>query len=321
MSKILVTGGAGFIGSHIVDLCVEAGHEVIAVDDLSTGFRRNLNPKADFIEMDIRSAELDGVFGQVRPDFVTHLAAQMDVRRSLKEPLFDAEVNILGSINLLECCARHNVKKIIYASTGGAIYGNPEKLPASEASPALPLCHYGVSKYTVEHYIRLYSGLHGLRYTVLRFPNVYGPRQNPHGEAGVCAILVALMLDGKRPTLYGFGEPLRDYVFVRDIARASILALDRGDGETVNLGSGLGTSVREIFDILKDLLGFEQDPILKPLRPGEVDRIYTTGDRAAEILNWKPEVDLREGLRLTAEHIKREQGLGFRVQGLGSMGP
>ena len=307
MSKILVTGGAGFIGSHIVDLYVEAGHDVVVVDDLSTGFRRNVNLKARFAELDVRSAELNAVFEQERPEFVAHLAAQMDVRRSLKEPLFDAEVNILGSINLLECCVRHGTRKIIYASTGGAIYGNPEILPASESCPAAPVCHYGVSKYTVEHYIRLYNYLHGLQYTVLRFPNVYGPRQNPHGEAGVCAILIALMLDGKRPTLYGFGKPLRDYVFVGDIARASVLALDGGDGETVNLGSGQGTSVLEIFDILRELLSFTQDPILEPLRPGEVDRIYTTGDRAAEILKWQPAVDLREGLKRTVEHIRRER--------------
>jgi len=307
MSKILVTGGAGFIGSHIVDLYVEAGHEVVVVDDLSTGFRRNVNLKARFAELDVRSPELNALFEQERPEFVAHLAAQMDVRRSLKEPLFDAEVNILGSINLLECCVRHGTRKIIYASTGGAIYGNPEILPASESCPAAPVCHYGVSKYTVEHYIRLYNYLYGLQYTVLRFPNVYGPRQNPRGEAGVCAILIALMLDGKRPTLYGFGKPLRDYVFVGDIARASVLALDAGDGETVNLGSGQGRSVLEIFDILRDLLSFTQDPILEPLRPGEVDRIYTTGDRAAQILKWQPAVDLREGLKCTVEHIRRER--------------
>ncbi len=309
MAKILVTGGAGFIGSHVGDLLIEAGHQVVVVDDLSTGFRRNVNLKAAFVELDVRSPELEEVFKRERPGFVCHLAAQIDVRRSLKEPLFDAATNILGSINLLECCVKHQVGKIIYASTGGAIYGNPEVLPASESCPPAPVCHYGVSKYAVEHYIRLYNHLYGLRFTVLRFPNVYGPRQNPQGEAGVCSILIGLMLDGKQPTLYGFGEPLRDYVFVGDIARAHLLALDRGDGETMNAGSGRGASVREIFDVLKDILDFDGEPILEPLRPGEVDRIYTTGDRAAEVLQWKPEIDLREGLRRTVEHIRQERGV------------
>jgi UDP-glucose 4-epimerase len=309
MAKILVTGGAGFIGSHVVDLFIEAGHQVAVVDDMSTGFRRNVNPEAALVELDVQSPELDEVFKEERPGFVCHLAAQIDVRRSLKEPLFDAATNILGSINLLECCVKHQVGKIIYASTGGAIYGNPEVLPASESCPPAPVCHYGVSKYAVEHYIRLYNHLYGLRFTVLRFPNVYGPRQNPQGEAGVCSILIGLMLDGKRPTLYGFGEPLRDYVFVGDIARAHLLALDRADGETMNVGSGRGASVREIFDVLKGVLDFDGEPILEPLRSGEVDRIYTTGDRAAEVLQWKPEIDLREGLRRTVEHIRRERGV------------
>ena len=309
MAKILVTGGAGFIGSHVVDLFIEAGHQVAVVDDMSTGFRRNVNPEAALVELDVQSPELDEVFKEERPGFVCHLAAQIDVRRSLKEPLFDAATNILGSINLLECCVKHQVGKIIYASTGGAIYGNPEVLPASESCPPAPVCHYGVSKYAVEHYIRLYNHLYGLRFTVLRFPNVYGPRQNPQGEAGVCAILIGLMLDGKQPTLYGFGEPLRDYVFVGDIARAHLLALDRADGETMNVGSGRGASVREIFDVLKGVLDFDGEPILEPLRSGEVDRIYTTGDLAAEVLQWKPEIDLREGLRRTVEHIRRERGV------------
>lgn len=310
MSKVLITGGAGFIGSHTVDLCIQAGHSVVVVDDLSTGFRRNLNPKASFVEMDIRAPELADVFKQEQPEFVIHFAAQMDVRRSLEEPLFDASVNVLGGINLLECCVKNKVNKIVYASTGGAIYGNPADLPASEACPPDPLCHYGVSKYTFENYLRLYGHLYEQRYTVLRFPNVYGPRQNPHGEAGVCAILVGLMLDGKSPTLYGYGEPVRDYVFVGDIARGVALALDRGDGETVNLGSGRGTSVREIFDNLQAIIGFEGEPILKPTRPGEVDRIYTTGDRAAAVLQWKAEVTLREGLTRTVEHIKTERSQG-----------
>jgi UDP-glucose 4-epimerase len=306
MARILVTGGAGFIGSHVADACLEAGHDVVVVDNLSTGSRDHLNAQASFVELDIRSPELDVVFDRERPAVVMHLAAQIDVRRSLREPAFDADVNILGSINLLECCVRHRVSKIIYASTGGAVYGEPDILPASEDTPVRPVCHYGVSKYAVEQYARLYHFLYGLRYTVLRYPNVYGPRQNPHGEAGVCAILIGLMLEGKRPTLYGHGAPLRDYVYVGDIARANVLALTKGDRETLNLGSGKGTSVLEVFETLKQLIGFEKDPILEPLRPGEVDGIYTTGDRAAEILGWSPRMELREGLRRTLEQIKNQ---------------
>ncbi len=306
MAKILVTGGAGFIGSHVVELYVKAGHDVVVVDNLSTGFRENVHAKARLVEMDLRSAELDGVFEREKPSIVNHLAAQMDVRRSLEDPMFDAETNVLGALRLLDCCTRHGVEKLIYAGTGGAVYGEPEVLPASEETPIHPLCPYGVSKYTVEQYIRMYKRVLGLPYTILRFPNVYGPRQNPKGEAGVCAIFIRMMLEGERPTLYGNGTPLRDFVYVEDIARANVLALDKGEGETINLGSGRGTSVREVFETLKALMSFAQDPVLEPLRTGEVDRIYTTGDKAAEILGWKPALDLREGLRRTVEHVRRQ---------------
>ena len=304
--KILVTGGAGFIGSNIVDTYINAGHDVVVVDNLATGFERNLNPKARFYEVDICDASLDDVFAKEKPEAVSHLAAQIDVRRSLQEPTFDARVNILGSINLLECAVKHKVGKFLFASTGGAIYGEPDPsvMPVPETYSPHPLCHYGTSKLAVEHYIELYGALYGLRYTILRFPNVYGPRQNPHGEAGVCAILVGLMLAGKQPILFGHGTPTRDYVYVGDIARGALLALDRADGETINLGSSKGTSVRDIFDVLKTLTGFEGEPDLQPLRPGEVNHIYISGDKAKALLGWTPEVDLHEGLRRTLEHVR-----------------
>lgn len=306
--KILVTGGAGFIGSNVVDAYIREGHEVVVVDNLSTGSRENLNPQATFHEVDICDAAFADVFAREKPQAVAHLAAQIDVRRSVQEPTFDARVNILGSINVLEACVKHGAGKIIFASTGGAVYGEPDPaaLPLTEEYPARPVCHYGTSKLSVEHYIDLYSILYGLRYTILRFPNVYGPRQNPHGEAGVCAILVGLMLAGKTPTLFGFGEPLRDYVYVGDIARGCVLALDKADGQILNLGSGKGTSVREIFDELKRVIGFEGEPVLEPLRPGEIQKTYITGDKARELLGWKPEVDLAEGLKRTLEHVRSQ---------------
>jgi len=304
MSKVLVTGGAGFIGSHVVDAYVDAGHHVVVVDNLSSGFRDFVNPSAAFYEIDIRSKELARVFDDEKPEIVSHLAAQIDVRRSLEEPAFDADVNILGSLNVLECARKSGVRKILFASTGGAIYGEPDKLPVSEEYWPRPICHYGAAKYAVEHYIFLYRHLYGLDFTNLRFPNVYGPRQNPHGEAGVCSILIGLMLEERAPTLYGFGKPLRDYVFVSDIARACLLALDNGSGETVNLGSGIGVSVREIFDTLRNILEFPHDPILKELRPGEIQQIYITGDRARGVLGWTPSVGLRDGLQKTVDHIR-----------------
>lgn len=304
MARVLVTGGAGFIGSHVADACIAAGHAVAVVDDLSTGRAANLNPRAAFFRADIRDAKLEECFAEFRPEFVQHLAAQIDVRRSVQEPVFDAEVNVLGTLRILEACLKHGVRKLVFASTGGAIYGQPQELPADENCPPAPMSPYGTSKLAAEHFIRLYGRLHGLPYTILRFPNVYGPRQIPEGEAGVCSIFTGLMLAGKQPVLYGEGAPLRDYVYVGDIARGALLALDRAPGETVNLGSGRGTSVREIFDHLKRLTGYAGDPQLAPLRPGEVERIYTTGDRAKALLGWTPEVGLEEGLARVVAHVR-----------------
>lgn len=309
MARILVTGGAGFIGSHVVDAYIAAGHSVAVVDNLSSGKRANLNANARFYEMDIRSDALADVFSKETPEFVNHLAAQIDVRRSVADPRFDADINILGGINLLECCVKHHVKKFLFSSTGGAIYGEPEILPASEACPPNPKCHYAASKLSFENYIHLYWNLYQLPYTILRFPNVYGPRQSPEGEAGVCSILSGLMLQGRQPVLYGFGTPERDYVFVGDIARANELALDKGDGLIINLGSGKATTVQALFDALKELTGFAGEPRLEPARAGEVQRVFITGDRAAEVLGWRAEVSVREGLRQTVDFIRQSQGL------------
>jgi UDP-glucose 4-epimerase len=307
MASILVTGGAGFIGSHVVDAYIDEGHTVTVVDDLSSGRRSNLNPAARFHELDIRSPDLFDIFAEARPAYVMHFAAQMDVRKSLEVPLFDADVNVRGTINLLECCVKHGVQRLLFSSTGGAIYGQPEILPAGEDCPPRPICHYGCSKLCAEQYITLYQRVYGLEFMILRFPNVYGPRQNPHGEAGVCSILASLMLEGKTPILYGHGAPLRDYVYVGDIARGCVLALDQGKNDIVNLGSGIGTSVRQLFDIMKPCTGFEGEPNLQPLRTGEVEKIYTTGDHARDVLGWKAEVAIEEGLRATVAFVREEQ--------------
>lgn len=304
---ILVTGGAGFIGSHVTDAFIQKGHSVIVVDDLSSGNPDYINPDAIFYEMDIRSPQMDDIFAAHSPSVVCHHAAQIDVRKSVDDPIYDADVNIRGSINLLELCVKHAVKKIIFSSTGGAIYGSPESLPATEQCVPKPESPYGTSKLCVEQYIMLYHRIHKLNYTILRYPNVYGPRQSPHGEAGVCSILAGLMLAGETPTLYGNGEPVRDYVHVSDIANANVLALGKGNGETINLGSSKGVTVKQLYTIIKKYTGFTGKPQLKPLRPGEVKGIYISGKHAAEILGWSPSVSLEDGLESTVAFIRDQK--------------
>ena len=304
MTKFLVTGGAGFIGSHLVDRLIEEGHHVAIADDLSTGSLENVNPRAAFYETDIRNADLNGVFEKEKPDFVSHHAAQMDVRRSVREPIFDADVNILGSINLIENCLRHSVDKIIYISTGGAVYGEPDYLPVDEEHPIRPLCQYGISKHTVEHYLYFYGHTYGIRYTVLRYPNVYGPRQNPFGEAGVNAIFIGKMLRKEVPTIFGDGEQLRDYVYVSDIVEANLAALQRGDGQTYNIGSGIGTSVNHIYEKLQHIIGFSAPPIYSEPRTGEIQRTYLEASKAQRELGWRAQIGLDEGLRQTVEWFR-----------------
>jgi UDP-glucose 4-epimerase len=304
MARFIVTGGAGFIGSHVVDRLVDDGHHVAIVDDLSTGSLNNINPKATFYQTDIRSKELDAIFEKEKPDFVNHHAAQMDVRRSVREPMFDADVNILGSINVIECSLRHKVNKIVYSSTGGAVYGEPDYLPVDEEHPIRPLCQYGISKHTVEHYLFLYGQTYGTRYAVLRYPNVYGPRQNPRGEAGVNAIFIGKMLRGEAPRIFGDGEQLRDYVYVGDIVEANISALDLGDGQIYNIGSGIGTSVNQIYQKLQRILNFSAPPIYAEPRTGEIYKVYLDGSKARRELHWVARVGFDEGLRKTVESFR-----------------
>jgi UDP-glucose 4-epimerase len=300
--RILVTGGAGFIGSNVVDRFVELGHDVAVFDNLSSGRREFVHPRARLIEGDLTdAAAIESCVAGFKPDVVDHHAAQIDVRHSVDDPIFDARTNVLGGLALLQSCTRHGVKKFIYASTGGALYGEGRQLPATEDHPVNPESPYGVSKHTLEHYLYLWKLLHRLDYTVLRYPNVYGPRQNPHGEAGVNAIFIGLMLGGKRPRIFGTGDQVRDYLYVGDVVEANALALDRGAGEMVNLGTGVGTSVNDIVRELNVILGTRIEPIYEAARAGEVQRIYLDATRAGKVLGWKPRVSFREGLTRTVE--------------------
>ena len=273
--RILVTGGAGFIGSNVADRFLADGHEVAILDNLSSGLRANLPAPARFFEADVRDAVVvRKAFESFRPEVLDHHAAQIDVRKSVDAPVFDAQVNILGSLNLFQAAVATGTRKVIYASTGGALYGEGKILPADEDHPVNPESPYGASKHAVEHYLYLYRMAHGLDYTILRYPNVYGPRQNPHGEAGVNAIFIGLLCDGKRPTIYGDGEQVRDYLYVGDVVEANELALEKGSGEIVNLGWGKGISVNEIFHALARLLSYREQPIYAERRAGEVQRIY-----------------------------------------------
>lgn len=303
--KVLVTGGAGFIGSHVVDLYINNGYQVVVVDNLSTGRESNLNPAARFYRLDIRSPDLAEVFETECPDFVNHHAAQMDVRRSVADPLFDADVNVRGSINLIELSRKLKVKRFVYISSGGAVYGEPVSLPCKEDHPINPICPYGASKHTVEHYLFMYHQNYGLNYTVLRYPNVYGPRQDPHGEAGVVAIFTGQMLAGKQATINGDGEQTRDYVYVGDCARANLM-VTAGDNCTgiYNLGSEQGTTVNEIFAMLKEITAYMLAPVHAPPKLGETRHIYLSAEKARNVLDWEPRVGLREGLEQTVAYFR-----------------
>jgi UDP-glucose 4-epimerase len=287
MPKILVTGGAGFIGSHVADLFIEKGFEVIVLDDLSTGRASNLNPAARFYQMDIRDPKLHDVFEAEKPDYVSHHAAQMDVRRSVAQPLFDADVNILGSINLIECAREYGVKRFVYISTGGAVYGEPERVPCEETDPINPICQYGASKHTVEHYLFMYNVNYGLKYTVLRYPNVFGPRQDPHGEAGVVAIFTGRMMAGEPVIINGDGEQTRDFVYVSDCALANYLAVsvDHQPG-IYNLGWGRPTSVNDIFSTLAKVTEYALSVRYGPAKVGETRHIYLNASKAKRDLGW-----------------------------------
>jgi len=305
--RILITGGAGFIGSHVASAYLNAGHDVGVVDNLSTGRKENVPAGAHLFRVDITDLEcLERVFAEVRPEVVSHHAAQMDIRRSLREPLFDANVNVLGSLSVLELSAQYAVKKFIFASSGGAIYGEPQALPATESAAEMPISHYGVTKLSVERYLYTYHHLYGLRFTTLRYANVFGPGQNPRGEAGVVAIFIGQMLRGEVPTIFGDGSKTRDYVFVEDIVEANLLALERGNCGVFNIGRGIQVSDYEIFDTIRENVGCTSEPNFAPRRSGEVEHIALDASAAARILGWKPTIGLIEGITRTIGHIRSE---------------
>ncbi len=314
--RILVTGAAGFIASHVADACIQCGHEVAIVDDLSRGFEKNLNPLARFYCVDIQNRQaLEAVFDEVKPEIINHHAAQMDVRRGVREPIFDASVNILGSLNVLELAVAHKTRRIIYISSGGAGYGEPTRLPVREDYPIDPITPYGISKHTVEHYLFTFKVLYGIEYVVLRYGNVYGPRQSSQGEAGVFAIFSEQMLSGIQPVIYGDGTKVRDYVFIEDVVRANILALDHGTGEIFNIGSGEPTTDYEVFCQVRDHLGIPRlEPRFTSKRQGEIDKIIFDIGKARRFLGWDPKISLGEGARCTVEYFRRHQTEAAAVQ-------
>ena len=304
--KVLVTGGAGFIGSHLSDRLVALGHDVVIVDDLSKGRVENLPPQAKFYEIDIRDRELATVFASEHPQAVFHHAAHADVTRSVRDPEYDASVNVLGSLNLLECCRASGVQKFVYASTGGALYGEPRYLPADESHPINPVAPYGVSKHVVEQYLFTYGVNHHLDYTVLRYPNVYGPRQDPHGEAGVVAIFAVQLLTDRQPVIFGDGTKTRDYCNVADIVEANMLALNSRAGSIYNLGRGIEVADLEVFEAVRKAVGSNTAPGFAAVRSGEVEHIALDASKAERELGWTWRVDLDAGIAEAVEHYRKE---------------
>jgi UDP-glucose 4-epimerase len=304
LAKILVTGGAGFIGSNVADRFIQDGYKVVIIDNLSTGVKANLNKKAKFYKVDIRSAVIDKIFEREKPEVLCHHAAQIDVRKSTNDPIFDAEINILGSLNLFNASVKHKVKKIIFASTGGAIYGEQDYYPADENHPANPVSPYGVAKLTIEKYRHFYKEVYGINFVALRYANVYGPRQNPFGEAGVVAIFTERLLGGKKAVINGDGKQTRDFVFVEDVVESNVLALKYPQSDIFNIGTGIETDINRIFRILREKIGSEQKELHGPAKLGEQQRSVLECLKAKRLLKWKPKYNLEEGIAKTVEYYK-----------------
>lgn len=303
--KVLVTGGLGFIGSTIVDKLVAAGHEVAIADNLSTGKRENLNPAATLYEVDILSDAFRDVYQQAAPEVVYHMAAQIDIQKSIRDTAHDATVNILGTIRVLECMRDFGARKIIYASSA-AVYGEPHYLPVDEEHPNTPISFYGISKYTPEHYIRVYAGMHGFSYTILRFANAYGIRQDPKGEGGVVSIFVDKLLTGQTPIIFGDGEQTRDFVYVADIAEACVRAAHKGDGKIINVSTNTQTSVNQLLAVMEEALGVDIPAEYRPARAADIVDNYMDNTRLRELLGFVPAYDINRGLSETIAYYKKQ---------------
>lgn len=303
--KILVTGGAGFIASQIADAFIENGHQVVILDDLSTGFEKNINPKAKFLKANICDKSLDKLFEAEKFDVVNHHAAQMDVRRSVKDPEFDATTNILGTINLLQNCVKYGVKKFMFASTGGAVYGEQDYFPADEKHPQQPKSPYGISKLAVEKYLYFYNSEYKLNYSILRYANIYGPRQNPFGEAGVVAIFSTRLLKGEQPIINGHGKQTRDYVFVGDVVKANLLALNDDATDIYNVGTGLETDVNQLFHYINNITKANKEEMHGPAAAGEQLRSVITSEKLFKKFGWRPSTKLEDGLKVTVDYFRK----------------
>ncbi|MGO9451439.1 MAG: NAD-dependent epimerase/dehydratase family protein [Candidatus Binataceae bacterium] len=309
--RILVTGGAGFIGSHTVDALADVDAGPIAVlDNLSAGKSDQLNPKAHFYQVDLRDQPaVADVIAREKPEVIYHFAAQMDVRRSVADPAFDAQVNLVGFLNLMEAARQNGLKRVVFASTGGAIYGQQEQFPCDEDHPCRPLSPYGIAKLATESYLFFYSAQYGIDYLALRYANVYGPRQDPHGEAGVVAIFCGRILDGKRCTIFGEGKQTRDYTYVGDIVRANLFALtSKASGMALNIGTGLETSVNSLYTALAGVAGEARPADYGPQRPGEQLRSVISAARAEELLGWNPQIQFADGLERTFKFFRDRRG-------------
>jgi UDP-glucose 4-epimerase len=305
MANILVTGGAGFIGSNVADEFVASGHKVVIVDNLFSGKKENMNPEAGFYKMDVRDKEILNVLKREKIEIIDHHAAQISVPDSVKDPVFDAEINILGTLNLLQCAVKAKIKRFIFISSGGTVYGANAKLPAKENMPLTADNPYGISKVAGEHYVRFFSNHYGLKYVILRYSNVYGPRQIPHGEAGVVSIFINKILKGEQPTIFGKGKCIRDYVFVGDVARANLLALNKATNEAINIGTGIRTDVNKLYDMIRKITGFDKKALTGPDRPGDIPANYLNVQKAKKILKWEPEIPLEEGIEKTYNFFKK----------------
>jgi UDP-glucose 4-epimerase len=306
--KVLVTGGAGFIGSHLVDRLVQEGHDVVVVDNLSTGKRRNLNRAARFYKLDIQSWRLERVFRNERPSLVMHLAAQMDVRRSVEDPVFDAQVNILGTLNVLEQAVKHGVRRVIFSSSGGAIYGEQQAFPAPESHVTQPLSPYGISKLCGEQYLSYYQRVSGVQYVSLRYANVYGPRQDPEGEAGVVAIFIRKFLSHEQPIINGNGRQTRDFVFVEDVVEANLAATGQEVHGIYNVGTGQEISINDLFRNLVELTNATCKEVHGPAKKGEQARSVIDATKIRHELGWDPKVELKEGLHRTVAFFRERMG-------------